>query len=58
MLLGFFAWYFSFITVAHILLAALNLAISSKKFIEELKKNYIRGAKSSMFNPAFIPISM
>jgi len=43
------------ITVAHSLRAARNLAISSKKSLWALKKNDIRGAKSSTASPASIP---
>ena len=52
-----FTPYFSRRTVAHILLAALNFAISSKKSIVELKKKLRRGANCSTFSPASSPSS-
>ena len=55
--LGSFALYFSFITRAQILRAALNFAISSKKSIPQFQKNDSRAAKSSTLNPASIPRS-
>src|SRR5213594_817904 len=54
---GSFAPYFSLNTLAHIRLAALNLATSSKKSIPQFQKNESRGAKSSTFNPASTPRS-
>ena len=39
---------------AHILRAARNFAISSKKFMWHAKKNDMRGAKSSTASPASI----
>ena len=56
-LLGSFAPYFSLMTVAQILLAALNFAISSKKSIVELKKKLSLGANSSTWSPASFPSS-
>src|SRR5437867_12021185 len=53
--LGSFALYFSFITRAHILRAALNFAISSKKSIPQFQKNDSRAPKSSTLQPAPIP---
>ena len=43
-------------TSAQSLRAARNLAISSKKSLCELKKNEIRGAKSSTSRPASMPV--
>ncbi len=40
--------------LAHILRAARNFAISSKKFIWQAKKNETRGAKRSTSSPASI----
>ena len=48
-----FALYFSRNTLAQILRAALNFAISSKKSKCELKKKESLGAKSSTSKPAF-----
>ena len=51
--LSVFALYLFLSSVAHILLAALNLAISSKKSSCTLKKKLNCGAKSSIFSPLF-----
>src|SRR5881628_852990 len=53
--LGSFALYFSFMTRAQILLAALNFAISSKKSMPQFQEKYHRARKTSTPQPAPIP---